>query len=57
MVISLQEHNGGVIIDKPPHNMTARLLSKQTIHYPDISDVSIPMYNFSQVLCVNFEPE
>ena len=57
MVISLQEHNGGVIIDKPPHNMTARLLSKQTIHYPDISDVSIPMYNFSQVWCVNFEPE
>ena len=31
MVISLQEHNGGVIIDKPPHNMTAVLLSKQTI--------------------------
>ena len=24
----------GVIIDKPPHNMTAILLSKQTIDYP-----------------------
>ena len=33
MVISLQEHNGGVIIDKPPHNMTAIVLSKQTIDY------------------------
>ena len=46
MVISLQEHNGGVIIDKPPHNMTAVLLSKQTRR----SDVSIEgLYNFVQV--------
>ena len=51
MVIRPQEHNGGVIIDKPPHNMTVHSCTPQQTDNP--SELSIlDLYHFLQVWTV-----